>query len=79
MSGLMANKRIAATAKEGNRWKKLEIEEKGFVKPSDEVAILSYEAKAQRADGEPYKALVSTGYVKREGGWKMMFHAHAAA
>ncbi len=75
MSGLMANKDIAATAKDGNRWKELEIEKKGFVQPSDGVAILTYEAKGVRAGGEQYKALVSTGYVKRSDGWKMMFHA----
>jgi hypothetical protein len=39
--------------------------------------LLSYEASAVRENGEPYKALVSTGYVKRSDGWKMMFHAQA--
>ena len=43
--------------------------------PGDEVAILTYEASAERADGEPHHALVSTGYVKRDDGWKMMFHS----
>jgi hypothetical protein len=76
MSGLMGNKDIAATAKDGNRWKKLDIEEKGFLQPSDDIAMLTYEAKAMRGTGEPYAAIVSTGYVKRDNGWKMMFHAH---
>ena len=71
----MGNRDIAATVKEGNRWKKLDIEEKGFLQPSDDVAILTYEAKAMRGIGEPYAAIVSTGYVKRDNGWKMMFHA----
>ena len=75
MSGLMGNKDIAATAKDGNRWKKLDIEEKGFLQPSNDIAILTYEAKAVRGTGEPYAAIVSTGYVKRDNGWKMMFHA----
>ena len=38
------------------------------------MAILSYEAHATRSNGEPYSALVSTGYAKRDDGWKMMFH-----
>jgi len=45
------------------------------VEPSDDVALLSYEAEATRENGEPYRALVSTGYVRQCDGWKMMFHA----
>ena len=26
------------------------------------------------SNGEAYAALVSTGYVRRDDGWKMMFH-----
>ena len=75
MSGLMGNADIAATVKDSNRWKKLDIEEKGFLQPSDDIAMLTYEAKAVRGTGEPYAAIVSSGYVKRDNGWKMMFHA----
>ena len=76
MAGVMSNKDLAATAKDGNRWKKLDIKLKGLVEPADDVAILSYEASATRSNGEPYAALVSTGYAKRSDGWKMMFHQH---
>jgi hypothetical protein len=74
MAGVMSNKDVAATAKDGNRWKRLDIELKGLIEPADDVAILSYEAHATRSNGEPYSALVSTGYAKRDDGWKMMFH-----
>ena len=68
MSGLMGNEDLAATAKDGNRWKKLDIVQKGFVQPSDGVSILTYEAKAVRENGDPYAAILSTGYVKRKDG-----------
>ena len=74
MAGVMSNKDVAASAKDGNRWRNLELELKGLIEPSDDVAILSYEAHATRGNGEPYSALVSTGYAKRDDGWKMMFH-----
>jgi hypothetical protein len=74
MAGVMSNKDLAATAKDGNRWKDLDIELKGLIEPSDDVAILSYEANATRSNGEHYAVLVSTGYHKRDDGWKMMFH-----
>ena len=75
MSGLMSNRDLAATAKDGNRWKKLELDCKGLVQPTEDTAILTYEAKTERATGEPHHAIVSTGYVKRSDGWKMMFHS----
>jgi hypothetical protein len=74
MAGVMSNKDIAATVKDGNRWKDLEIELKGLVAHSVDTAILTYEARATREGGEHYAALVSTGYVKRDGRWKMVFH-----
>lgn len=30
-----------------------------------------------KGNGEAYAALVSTGYVHRVNGWKMMFHSQA--
>ena len=43
---------------------------------SDDAAILSYEVSAERPDGEPYHAIVSSGYVRRDGEWKLAFHQH---
>ena len=36
--------------------------------------MLSYEATAGRADGTPYKALVSSGYARHGRAWKLAFH-----
>ena len=35
--------------------------------------MLSYEATAGRADGTPYKALVSSGYARHRRAWKLAF------
>lgn len=77
MAQAMSNADLAATAKKPNRWKNLEIEPKGFVEPGSDIVMLTYEARATRPNGEPYAALVSTGYVRRADGWKMMFHSQA--
>jgi hypothetical protein len=74
MAGVMSNKEIAATVKSANRWRNLEVELRGLVAPSDDTAILSYEAQATRDNGERYAALVSSGYAKRGGRWKLVFH-----
>lgn len=75
MAQAMNNAELAATAKNTNRWRDLTMSVKGMVEPGFDVVMLTYEAHATRENGEPYSALVSTGYVHRASGWKMMFHS----
>lgn len=77
MAGVMGRNDLAATATNPNRWQDLEIELKGILEPQDGVVFLSYEATATRDTGEAYKALVSSGYLKRSDGWKLAFHSQA--
>ncbi len=74
MAMAMSNAELAATAKNPNRWRDLSMNLKGMVEPGIDVVMLSYEAHATRENGEPYAALVSSGYVHRADGWKLMFH-----
>ncbi len=73
MAGVSSRDQIAATVEDSHRWHDLEIKVDGLLQPTDDVAILTYHASAVR-DEQPYEALVSSGYVRRDGGWKMMFH-----
>ncbi|MDX8440081.1 hypothetical protein [Mesorhizobium australafricanum] len=75
MAKAMTNAELAETASKPNRWRGLDIKLKGMVEPGSDIVVLTYEARATREKGEPYAALVSTGYVHRADGWKMMFHA----
>lgn len=75
MAQAMTNADLARTATKPNKWRDLDIKLKGMVEPGSDIVMLTYEAHATREDGEPYAALVSTGYVHRADGWKMMFHA----
>jgi hypothetical protein len=77
MAGVLGRKDLAETAKNPNRWQSLEMEIKGILEPQDGLVVLTYEAKAVRENGEPYNALISTGYLKRGDGWKMIFHTQA--
>jgi hypothetical protein len=74
MAGVMSNDKVASTVGNGQRWKDLETEEMGFLQLDDNTALLTYEASAKRPSGERYHALVSSGYVKRNGDWKLAFH-----
>ncbi|MER9231707.1 hypothetical protein NKI56_06325 [Mesorhizobium sp. M0622] len=75
MAQAMSNSDLAETAADPNRWRDLDIDLKGIIEPGSDIVMLTYEARATRQNGEPYAALVSTGYVHRVNGWKMMFHA----
>ncbi len=75
MAGVQTKEDVAGmVAQDSQRWQDLKIDEKGFVEPTRDVAILSYEASARRGTGERYRALVSSGYVRRNGAWKLAFH-----
>ncbi len=75
MAGVMGKEDIAQMVKKDPpRWSDLKFEDKGMVTPADGIAILSYQASGKRGTGAAYKAVVSSGYVKRDGAWKMAFH-----
>src|SRR5260221_13878611 len=73
MAGVMSRDDIAKQAQEG-RWSDVAMEPKGIAELDETSAVVTYECTAKRKDGEPYHAVVSTGYVKRPDGWKMAFH-----
>ena len=74
MSGLMSREQVAETVKEGGRWTDLKLSKKGVLHLGDDVVLMTYEASATSPNGEPYKAVVTSGYVNRGGAWKMAFH-----
>jgi hypothetical protein len=74
MAGLMGKEQIAGMIKDGQRWRDLKLTRKGFLAPTREVAIITYEINATRENGAPHKAHVSSVYVDRGGDWKMAFH-----
>jgi hypothetical protein len=74
MAGVMDREQIAAMTKDGQRWRDLRLTRKGFLAPTKDVALLTYEMAATRENGTPYKALVSSAYALRGGEWKMAFH-----
>jgi hypothetical protein len=76
-AGEMSREEVAKTAEKG-RWKDVKMQRKGFVKLSDSGVVISYECNAHRKDGQPYRALVSSGYTHRRDGWKLAFHQQTA-
>ena len=72
--GLQPKEAIAASVTQSDSWRSLTIDEKGFLSLGEDAAILTYEASGNRKNGTRYRALVSSGYVRRDGAWKLAFH-----
>jgi hypothetical protein len=74
MAGVLTRDAVADSVRTGPRWRDLEMDVQGLLNPTDDIAILTYRAKAVRGSSEQYSALVSSTYVKRQDGWKLAFH-----
>ncbi|MBJ7410017.1 MAG: hypothetical protein JHD15_06570 [Phenylobacterium sp.] len=77
MHGIFSNPQVAETVTSPTRWRDLTMSNRLLLEVTDDVAVISYRADVTRADGEPYSALISSGYVRREAGWKLAFHQHS--
>jgi hypothetical protein len=74
MAGAFTKDEIAGMIKDSDRWRDLAIDVKAFLEPAPGIALLTYQVQATRKTGEPYAAVVSSGYVNRGGAWKMVLH-----
>ena len=74
MAGTFDKEQIAGSIKGTDRWRDLRIDVQGVLDSIPDLAIITYRAHATRKSGEPYEALVTSGYVARDGGWKMLLH-----
>jgi ketosteroid isomerase-like protein len=75
MASALALDDLVATVKSGPRWQDPDLKVKGFIEPTEGMALLTYEAHAKRKDGsKSYAAVVTSGYVRRSDGWKLAFH-----
>lgn len=77
MHGVFSREKVAASAATPNRWKDLKITDRTLLQATTDFAIISYRADVLRADGQPYSALISSGYADRAAGWKLAFHQHS--
>jgi hypothetical protein len=79
-AGVSSREEVAGTVEGAPRWKDLEMQVEGLLQPTPDIAILTYRASAVRGEGDEggeeqrYRALISSGYVKRHDAWKLMFH-----
>ena len=73
MAGVQDRESIAKSVKDSVRWRDVRIAPKGQVPLGENAFAFSYEVTATR-DGQPYRALVSSAYVRDGEAWKLRFH-----
>ena len=76
MQGVYPRDEVAASAHDPKRWRDLKISGAFVLQPSEELAMLGYEARVTRGDGQPYRAWIGSTYVRRGGAWKLTAHQH---
>jgi hypothetical protein len=57
------------------RWSDVQLEEHRLLELGERTALITYTARAARADGSPlYRARASSVYVRDGAAWKLAFH-----
>jgi len=67
---------IGANAEE---WAAYDLLEPRAMPLGDDAALIVYKAVAERPDDEPFKAWVSSTYVRRDGRWMLACHQQTLA
>jgi hypothetical protein len=71
-------KEVAITAVDAaGPWTSFAIEDVRFVRLGDDSAALVYRAQAARGD-QPYAALITSVYARRDGAWQLALHQQTA-
>ncbi len=76
MIDVLEREALAQTVNPDTRWKNVSFSNERLLCPSPTIAVIAYEAQAQQGDGEPRLSSVSSGYIERDGKWKLAWHHH---
>jgi ketosteroid isomerase-like protein len=62
------------------RWQSVDLDPERIISVSDDVAIVTYRARAERPDEAPYIAQFTSVYRRRDDGdWRVAFHQQTPA
>jgi hypothetical protein len=77
--GTLTRDRIIAEIAAAPRWARVSLRDVRWVELRPDVVMLTYGADAERDGAAPYRALVSSAYVLRDGSWQLAFHQQTPA
>ncbi|MFN3726906.1 MAG: hypothetical protein ACK4SZ_11450 [Allosphingosinicella sp.] len=77
MKGVYSREQVAQSMSDPNRWQDLRLSDVMVTQPAENLALIGYEARAKRADGQPYRCLAGSTYVRDGDTWKLAMHQHS--
>lgn len=73
--GMLSGEQIIESLANAPRWTRVTLGDRRVLQLADEALLLLYEADGKReGQPSPYRALVASGYVLRNGAWMLAFH-----
>ncbi len=58
----------------GTTWSEYKLTDMQVLLPNDDTGVVIYRVEASRKGTPAYAALVSSTYVRRKAGWKLLLH-----
>jgi uncharacterized protein (TIGR02246 family) len=73
--GMILDKATTLTAiADAPPWQSFELADVQVIQGTPDSGIVTYRATAHRADEEPYRALMSSVYARRQRRWRLLLH-----
>lgn len=73
--GVMTTAEAIRSVGTSQRWLEVALEDARVVRLADDVALVTYTARAMReGTSSSFKTLASSVYVVRDGAWRLAFH-----
>lgn|SRR5690606_17871246 len=70
---------VVASLSDAPRWERYEISDERLVVLDEDSAVLVYTGRAARGDdAEPFHALMSSVYTRRDGRWRLALYQQTA-
>jgi uncharacterized protein DUF4440 len=73
-SGVMTRPEALEAMRSARPWSSFEMIDPRVVELTSDSGVLVYQAVAKRADQPPYRALISSVYIRQDGRWLLAFH-----
>lgn len=77
-SGILQGDEIADGMEAAPRWRSVIMTDRRL-RRQDNVAVLAYQASAERSGSDLYRALCASTYVNDEGNWRLVSHQQTPA
>lgn len=72
--GVLTREQAIPAVDASEPWASFRFDSARLIEISDDAAVLTYRATANRTGETPHNLLISSVYVRRDGEWKMLLH-----